>query len=126
MVTEVTLPILREGTGWGFEEFARRSGDFAIAAVTATVSIVDERAADVRVAVTGMGERPERMAAAEAHLTGRIWENDILTAAAALVSEEVEPTSELHGSVDYRRHLAGVLAGRALRTAWHRAQPQLV
>jgi CO/xanthine dehydrogenase FAD-binding subunit len=121
MVTEVALPGLPGGTGWGFEEFARRSGDFAIAAAAATVCVVEGRAADVRLAVTGMGEVPERMAAAEARLAGEAWDDDVLRAAAALVTKAVEPTSELHGSAAYRRHLAGVLTRRALAAAWRRA-----
>jgi carbon-monoxide dehydrogenase medium subunit len=122
MVTEVMLPFLPEGTGWGFDEFSRRSGDFAIVATAATVSIVNGRAADVRLAVTGMGEVPQRMTAAEAELVGNVWGDDLLSDAAALVSKAVEPTSELHGSVAYRRHLAGVLAHRVLADAWRRAR----
>ena len=60
MVTEVVLPFLPEGTGWAFEEFSRRSGDFAIVAAAATVSVVNGRAADVRLGVTGMGVVPQR------------------------------------------------------------------
>jgi CO/xanthine dehydrogenase FAD-binding subunit len=121
MVTEIVLPFLPEGTGWGFEEFSRRLGDFAIAAAAATVSVVNGRAADVRLGVTGMGEVPQRMAAAEAQLVGNAWDDDLLRDAAALVSKAVEPTSELHGSVAYRRHLAGVLVHRVLAAAWRRA-----
>ena len=33
IVTEIALPKLPAGTGWGFEEVARRHGDFALAAV---------------------------------------------------------------------------------------------
>jgi CO/xanthine dehydrogenase FAD-binding subunit len=118
MVTEVVLPFLPEGTGWGFEEFSRRSGDFAIVAAAATVSAVNGRAADVRLGVTGMGEVPQRVTA---QLVGNVWNDDLLRDAAALVSKAVEPTSELHGSVAYRRHLAGVLVHRVLAAAWRRA-----
>jgi CO/xanthine dehydrogenase FAD-binding subunit len=73
MVTEVVLPFLPEGTGWAFEEFSRRSGDFAIVAA-ATVSVVNGRAADVRLGVTGMGVVPQRVTAqlvGNAHGWGR-------------------------------------------------------
>jgi carbon-monoxide dehydrogenase medium subunit len=69
-----------------------------------------------------MGEVPQRMTAAEAELVGNVWDDDLLGDAAALVSKAVEPTSELHGSVAYRRHLAGVLAHRVLADAWRRAR----
>ena len=38
IVTEIALPKLPPGTGWGFEEVARRSGDFALAAVAVTLT----------------------------------------------------------------------------------------
>ena len=40
----------------------------------------------------------------------------------AAVREAIEPETDLHASSDYRRHLAGVLTGRALTAAWRRAQ----
>jgi CO/xanthine dehydrogenase FAD-binding subunit len=79
MVTEVVLPFLPEGTGWTFEEFSRRSGDFAIVAAAATVSVVNSRAADVRLGVTGMGVVPQR---ATAQLVGNVWNDDLLRDAA--------------------------------------------
>jgi CO/xanthine dehydrogenase FAD-binding subunit len=74
MVTEVVLPFLPEGIGWAFEEFSRRSGDFAIVAAAATVYVVNGRAADLRLGVTGMGVVPQRVTAllvGNAHSWGR-------------------------------------------------------
>jgi len=79
MVTEVVLPFLPEGTGWAFEEFSRRSVDFAIVAAAATVSVVNGRAADVRLGITGMGVVPQR---ATAQLVGNVWNDDLLRDAA--------------------------------------------
>ena len=57
---------------------------------------------------------------------GQILERDGLSdeaiaAAAARASELVAPDSDIHASADYRRHLTGVLTGRALKRARARA-----
>ena len=53
IVTEIVLPKLPPGTGWGFEEVARRSGDFALAAVAATLTLSDGAIAQARIAHDG-------------------------------------------------------------------------
>src|ERR1700688_600804 len=55
MVTEIVLPKLPQGTGWGFEEVARRHGDFALAAVAVTLTVSGGAIAQARVALTGVG-----------------------------------------------------------------------
>jgi CO/xanthine dehydrogenase FAD-binding subunit len=122
IVTEIILPKLPAATGWGFEEVARRSGDFALAAVAATLSVADGAITEARIAMTGVGETARRAAEAEALLIGRRLESAAIDAAIAAVRAGVEPPTDLHASSDYRRHLVGVLAGRALAAAWRRAQ----
>ncbi len=67
-----------------------------------------------------MGDTPARMPQAEAILEG----NDLtqLAAAVAAVRIAVDPNTDLHASAHYRRHLVGVLAGRAIKAAWERAR----
>ena len=65
IVTEITLPKLPPNTGWGFEEVARRSGDFALAAVAATLTSSDGAIAQARIAMTGVAPTPRRAAEAE-------------------------------------------------------------
>jgi CO/xanthine dehydrogenase FAD-binding subunit len=116
ILTEIHLPALPPRTGWGFEEFARRSGDFALTAVGATVSLSDGQVAEARIVVIGAHDTPLRLSAAEALLT-----DYSSIAAAAAAQEQVSPNDDLHGSADYRRHLVGVLTRRALTAAWRRA-----
>ena len=56
------------------------------------------------------------MAEAERMLTGKHFDLAIAKAAAATV-RTITPVSDIHASSDYRRHLAEVLAFRALRDA---------
>ena len=74
-----------------------------------------------RIALTGVGPTPLRPSEAEALLAGRALEGNWPRASIEAVRAATEPETDLHASSDYRRHLAGVLAGRAVAAAWRRA-----
>jgi CO/xanthine dehydrogenase FAD-binding subunit len=122
IVTEIRLPALPERTGWAFEEFARRSGDFGIAGVGVTLSLDRGKVAQARIALLGVGQTPLRADGAEDLLRRKERDDDLVAAAAEAVREAAEPEDDLHGSADYRRHLVGVLARRAIAAAWDRAE----
>jgi carbon-monoxide dehydrogenase medium subunit len=121
IVTEILLPKLPPKTGWGFEEVARRSGDFALAAVAATLTVSAGAIAQARIALTGVGPTAVRAPEDEALLVGQALEPGLTDRVIEAVRAAIEPDTDLHASSDYRRHLAGVLAGRALTAAWRRA-----
>jgi len=121
IVTEIHLPKLPPNTGWGFEEVARRAGDFAVAAVAATVTASDGKIEEARIALTGVAPTPVRAQKAEALLRGEKIETKLIERVIEAVRSMIAPDSDLHASSDYRRHLAGVLTGRAVRAAWKRA-----
>jgi CO/xanthine dehydrogenase FAD-binding subunit len=121
MVTEIMLPKLPPRTGWGFEEVARRHGDFALAAVAATLTASGGVIAQARIALTGVGPTALRALAAEALLVGQSLEPKLTSHAVEAVRAAIAPDTDLHASADYRRHLAGALTRRALVAAWRRA-----
>ncbi len=121
IVTEIVLPKLAAKAGWGFEEVARRSGDFALAAVAVTLTLSDGVVAEARIAMTGVAPTARRVAEAEAMLIGKSLDAGVGSVIEA-VRAATEPQTDLHASSDYRRHLVGVLAGRALAAAWRRAR----
>lgn len=116
MVTSVFLPDLPAGCAWGLQEFARRHGDFAIAAVATVLELDGGVCTAARIAMAGVGLTPLRAPTAEAALAGK--DSSAIDAAAAVVAADTDPVNDLQGSAEYRRHLVGVLAGRALRQAW--------
>jgi CO/xanthine dehydrogenase FAD-binding subunit len=120
IITEVVLPKLPPRTGWGFEEVARRHGDFALAAVAATLTVSGGAIEQARIALTGVGPTALRVTEAEGLLVGHALEPDLTHRAIEAVRGRIEPETDLHASSDYRRHLAGVLTGRALAAAWRR------
>jgi len=122
IVTEIVLPKLPARTGWGFAEVARRHGDFALAAVAATLTVVADAIVEARIALTGVGRTPLRVAEAESLLVGQAPTPYLSGQTVEAVRAAMEPDSDLHASADYRRHLAGVLTSRALAAAWRRAK----
>ncbi len=126
IVTEIVLPKLPPKTGWGFEEVARRSGDFALAAVAVTLTVSAGAIAQARIALTGVGPTALRAAEAEALLVGHAPEPGLTGRVADAVRAAIEPDTDLHASSDYRRHLAGVLVDRAVSAAWRRANESAV
>jgi carbon-monoxide dehydrogenase medium subunit len=121
IITEVVLPKLPPCTGWGFEEVARRHGDFALAAVAATLTVSNGAIEQARIALTGVGPTALRATEAEGLLIGRALEATLANRVIDAVRAAIAPETDLHASSDYRRHLAGVLTGRALVAAWRRA-----
>ncbi len=122
IVTEVRLPALPPRTGWGFEEFALRAGDFAFAAAGATMTLHDDRIADARLAVMGVDATPLRLRDIEAALAGQGFSAALAAEAAAQARAAVQPDTDLRASADYRRHLVAALTERALARAWQRAR----
>jgi carbon-monoxide dehydrogenase medium subunit len=121
IVTEIALPKLPPQTGWGFAEVSRRRGDFALAAAAATLAVAAGAIVEARIALSGIGRTAVRAATAESLLVGHALEPPLVSHAIEAVRAAIEPDTDLHASADYRRHLAGVLTGRALAAAWRRA-----
>jgi CO/xanthine dehydrogenase FAD-binding subunit len=106
--------------GWGFQELSRRPGDFAIAVVAATVTMQGRRCREVRISMGGVGSTPLRASAAEKLLEGQEPKDHLLEAAGKAASEASDPSNDIHGSAEFRRHVVGVLTKRALREAVER------
>jgi carbon-monoxide dehydrogenase medium subunit len=121
IITGIVLPKLPPRTGWGFAEVARRHGDFALAAVAATLTVSGGAIEQARIALTGVGPTALRANKAAGLLIGHALEPDLAYRVIDAVRATIEPETDLHASSDYRRHLAGVLTGRGLAAAWRRA-----
>jgi CO/xanthine dehydrogenase FAD-binding subunit len=70
----------------------------------------------------GAGGTPLAFPKIAARLVGTRLDDAAVKDAAHAAAAETEPGSDLHASAEYRRHLAGVLAARALREARERAR----
>lgn len=121
MVTGISLAP-PDATCWGFEEFSRRHGDFAMAAITVTFRLDEGLIRGARIGMTGVGETAMRMQGLEALVDGRAPEATLFSDVAAWLQDNLTPNSDIHASADYRRHLSGVLAERAIRKAYQRTK----
>jgi len=122
ILTEVEVAPFAPGTGWAFAEVARRSGDFALAAMGVTMAVRAGKAASASIAMTGVAEKPLRATAAEDLLMGRAVDAALIDAAAAAIAAAARPNNDLHASADYRCFLLGALARQTITTAWRRAR----
>ena len=115
------FPALPPGSGTAFCEIARRHGDFALAGVAALVTLDDDlRITTAKVACIGVGPVPV-VVDVSAECARRPAASADWPAVAAAVRDRVEPEDDIHATAEYRRHLTGVLAERALRLAAERA-----
>jgi carbon-monoxide dehydrogenase medium subunit len=114
LLAEVRVPLLPADTHFGFYEFSRRAGDFAIAMALTTYRLRDGKIAEPRVAVGGAEPNPRRMADAEKSLAGRPANPASFAAAADLAASAVDPMEDATTSAEYRRDLVRTVTRRAL------------
>jgi carbon-monoxide dehydrogenase medium subunit len=118
IIVEIRLPAWPAGRRWGFEEFARRRGDFAMAAA-AVFYDQDERgkAHNAHVGVVGVADRPLRLPAVEDLLNRATIDDATIARAEAAAAAAVDPQGDIHASAAYRRALTGTMVERALKRA---------
>ncbi|MBI3000725.1 MAG: xanthine dehydrogenase family protein subunit M [Deltaproteobacteria bacterium] len=125
LLTEIRIPGTRPQVGWAIEEVARRRGDFATVGVVTLVELNGNHTCqNARIVVFGVGEKPERVARAERLPCGKRPDEHPLAEAAKAVTEDLDPVSDVHASAEYRKEVGGVLARRALQSAFKRAQKE--
>jgi len=116
IVVELEFPVLQH-SGWAFEEVARRFGDFALASVAISVRRQSSTIDDARVAVMGVADTPLRLRQVEGKLTGIAIDGQTPDRFAELVTSCVSANGDLHASAEYRQHLLGQLAKRAMQAS---------
>jgi carbon-monoxide dehydrogenase medium subunit len=117
LLAETRLPLLPAVTRFGFAEFSRRSGDYALAMALAVLEIADGVIADPRLGIGGVEAYPRRLAAAEAVLAGAKPSQTVFREAAAITAASVVPLEDPQIDAQYRRELVAAMVGRALSEA---------
>ena len=114
LLSEVRLPLLPPKTRFGFYEFSRRAGDFAIAMAVTTYRLEDEKIVEPRIAVGGAEPNARRIAEAEQALDGSAPGRETFARAAAAAAAAIDPMEDAMTSADYRRDLVRTVTRRAL------------
>jgi carbon-monoxide dehydrogenase medium subunit len=117
LLLEARLPFLSPETRFGFYEFSRRAGDYALAMALVTFRLQDGVIVAPRIGVGGAEARPRRMAAAEAVLAGRGPDSESFRAAAEAAADAVEPMEDIHADAEFRLDLVRAVTRRALERA---------
>ena len=118
IITEIKLPAWPPHRRWGFQEFARRRGDFAMAAAALFYDQdTNGKASNAHVGIIGVGDLPLRLREVEAVINGRVIDEATMARAAEVTSATVNAQQDIHASAPYRRSLAGTMVERALQDA---------
>jgi aerobic carbon-monoxide dehydrogenase medium subunit len=123
MVTQIAVTLPKRPSGGAYVKFEKRAGDFAVASLGVQLELADGgQCRSVAISLGALGAMPARARSAEDLLRGRAPSPELLAEAALRVQAEAQPFEDTRGSVEYKRHLAGVLFRRAFAAALDRAQ----
>jgi carbon-monoxide dehydrogenase medium subunit len=117
LLARVELPLLAAGTKFGFNEFSRRAGDFAMSAALVTYRLDNGKIADAHVGVGGAEPHPRRIVEAESALNGQAPRDAVFRAAAEAAANAVEAMEDHQTTAEYRRDLVRAVVHRALEAS---------
>jgi len=121
LLVEVRVPTYGRGTGGAYLKLPNKASHYAVVGVAALVRLDGGKVASLALAITGAGAQPLRARAVESALQGQTPSEDAVARAAGSAADGLDLLSDIHGSADYRAHIARVFAKRAILEAVRRA-----
>lgn len=116
LITRAIFPALPAGSRTGFDELARRSGDYALAGVGMILDVDGVTVTGLRCGFVSVTDVPDILDLGEAVSGAGLSDaSEVAATVAEAVRDFIDPGGDIHASADYRRHLAGVIASRLLR-----------
>jgi len=123
ILTEIRIPVPPPHSGGAYVKLERKVGDYATAAAAAQVALGPNGAfVKAGIALTNAGPTPVRCTKAQQFLVGKRPSDNSFAEAGRLAAEACSPSADRRGAVDYKREMARVLTGRALKAAVQRAE----
>lgn len=107
--------------GYAYEKQKRKIGDYATAACAALLTKEGGRVASASIAMTNLSDIPVFSEAANTALIGTDCGTSAVKAAVAAALEDIDPTEDNRGPVEFKMHVAGIIISRAIARAWSRA-----
>jgi len=122
ILTEIRLPVPASGSGNAYHKLERKVGDYATSGVAVQLTIgSDGIVTAAGIGLTNVNPVPLRASRSEEALIGKPLTEENILLAAQYASEDCNPSADLRGSEDYKRHVTGVLVKRMIKKAAERA-----
>lgn len=122
ILVALKVPVKKSNEGHGYSKLKRKTGDYAVAGSPVVVSMSGDTIADIRIGLTNVAACAIRAEAAEDILRGNALSDDLLAQAEAAIRDACEPAVDLRGDEEYKSHMAGVMARRAIVEAVENAR----
>ncbi|MCA3513488.1 MAG: xanthine dehydrogenase family protein subunit M [Rhodobacter sp.] len=107
--------------GYAYEKQKRKIGDYATAACAVQVTMAGGKVTSASIAMTNLSDTPIFSAAAGAALVGTSGDAAAVKAAVTAAVAAINPTGDNRGPAEFKRHVAGIIIGRAIMRALSRA-----
>ncbi|MFN7225436.1 MAG: FAD binding domain-containing protein [Paracoccaceae bacterium] len=107
--------------GFAYEKQKRKIGDYATAAAAVQITASGGKVDSASVAMTNLSDTPIWSEGAGNALLGTDCRPDAVKAAVAQMLGDIDPQQDNRGPIEFKRHVAGVILGRAIARAWSRA-----
>jgi carbon-monoxide dehydrogenase medium subunit len=122
LLTEIQVPVIKPGTGYGYNKLKRKTGDYATAGSPVVLSLDGDTCREIRIGLTNVAPMAIRAEAAEDLLRGQLITEALIEQAAEQVMAACEPAEDLRGDAEYKTHMAAEMARRSIRDALARAR----
>lgn len=119
ILTQITFSALK--SGYAYEKQKRKIGDYATAACAALISKEGGKVSAASVSMTNLSDVPVFSESANNALIGTSCDASAVKAAVAAALEDIDPTGDNRGPVEFKMHVAGIIITRAIERAWSRA-----
>jgi carbon-monoxide dehydrogenase medium subunit len=121
LLVEVRVPKLGQGAGGTYLKLANKASHYAVVGVAAVARVDGGKVSSLAVGITGAGSQPVRASAVESALVGQAASADAIAKASESAAEGIDLLADIHGSAEYRAHIARVYTRRAVEEAVRRA-----
>ena len=125
ILTEIKIPAAKGRYGSAYHKEERKVGDYATAGVAAMIQLdANGKCINAGIGLTNVNSLPMKASRSEEVLIGSDLSASVIAQAAQFASEDCNPSADLRGDEDYKRHLVKVITKRMINKAIDRAKNQ--
>ncbi len=121
IMMEIQIPSIKEGTGSVFKKIKRVGADISKISCAVAVERREDVCVSCRIALGAVAPVPMRAKEAEGALVDKRIDDSFVEEIGLVVSEEINPITDIRSTAEYRRQIAAVLFKDVFRKAWQRA-----